>query len=331
MRRQGHTASTVGLQHIVVFGGCDDRNRPFNDIHILDCAYQPAAASPLAAEAVAGEAEGPAGVGVYPGARSYEDDRRREFHSSERGRIQYPEGDEALDVFVRGGVGGEEREGGERERSLAKKKCAPRIQIGLDGVYYENTSPTTKQRQWQSLSPGKFERGVERGCARGGNRGGSKEDALGMHQSLRSTLFSPETAVKNRRRSKSAAGASEEEAHRQAYTYLGIGASGAPPTHVGGGGSGTRGKGALGVDVGPKQGAWERDGARSRLSSAGKESVARVSEGGEGKGKEGGVGVRRASLVVRGVWRPHAAVGTLEGQAFEVYVCVVPSSASCIL
>jgi len=41
MRRQGHTACAVGGHHIVVFGGCDDRNRPFNDIHILDCAYRP--------------------------------------------------------------------------------------------------------------------------------------------------------------------------------------------------------------------------------------------------------------------------------------------------
>ena len=83
----------------------------------------------------------------------------------------------------------------------------------------------------------------------------------------------------------------------QAYTYLAIGASGAPFPHVWGGGSRTRGKGALGVDFGPKQGARERDGVRSWQSSAGKESVARVSEGGEGKGKAGGVGVGRASLV----------------------------------
>ena len=89
-------------------------------------------------------------------------------------------------------------------------------------------------------------------------------------------------------------------------------------THVWGSGSRTLGKGALGVDVGPKQGARESDGVRSRQSCAGKESVARVSEGGEGKGKTGGVGVGRASLVVRGMSRPHAAVGTLEGQAFEV-------------
>ena len=34
-------APRAGSQHIVVFGGCDDRNRPFNDIHILDCAYLP--------------------------------------------------------------------------------------------------------------------------------------------------------------------------------------------------------------------------------------------------------------------------------------------------
>ena len=33
--------SYSGSHHIVVFGGCDDRNRPFNDLHILDCAYQP--------------------------------------------------------------------------------------------------------------------------------------------------------------------------------------------------------------------------------------------------------------------------------------------------
>ena len=33
-----HTqACVVGTKHVVVFGGCDDRKRPFNDIHILDC------------------------------------------------------------------------------------------------------------------------------------------------------------------------------------------------------------------------------------------------------------------------------------------------------
>ena len=48
MRRQGHSACAVGLHHIVVFGGCDDRNRPFNDVHILDCAYRPASPNHLA-------------------------------------------------------------------------------------------------------------------------------------------------------------------------------------------------------------------------------------------------------------------------------------------
>ena len=30
----------MGSKHVVVFGGCDDRKRPFNDVHILDCAYK---------------------------------------------------------------------------------------------------------------------------------------------------------------------------------------------------------------------------------------------------------------------------------------------------
>ena len=62
-----HTqACVVGTKHVVVFGGCDDRKRPFNDIHILDCAYKHDQ-SPLRDQAdLSGPARRPALTSLQP-------------------------------------------------------------------------------------------------------------------------------------------------------------------------------------------------------------------------------------------------------------------------